>query len=101
VWIDAVPYGNTPPIGQPGQLVKWNTDPLCVNCYGEYAWNPQTNSWDTVLADLIGEINTTSRERYNAWFKAFNELVLANGPFLWANDYALLHRFKYELKYPA
>ena len=99
-WIDAVQLGNTPPTGQPGQLLKWATDPLCVDCYGEYAWDPDTNSWSETLGSILGEINTTDRARRDAWLKATIELLLANGPFLWANDYALLHRFKYELKYP-
>jgi hypothetical protein len=99
-WIDAVPFGNTPPTGQPGQLVKWATDPLDPTLFGEYAWDPVTNTWSQTLGDILGEINTTSIGQTVAWFKALNELILANGPFVWANDYALLHRYKYELKYP-
>jgi hypothetical protein len=100
IWIDAVPFGQTPPTGQPGQLVKWATDPLDQTYFGEYAWDPVTNTWSQTLGDILGEINTTSRGQRDAWFKALNELILANGPFVWANDYALLHRYKYELKYP-
>lgn len=99
-WLPAVHFGNTPPTGQPGQLLKWANDPLDPTTYGEYAWDPVTNSWSEILAGILSDLNTTSRARRDAWIKAFNEILLANNPFLWANDYALLHRFKYELKYP-
>lgn len=99
-WIDAVDIGDTPPIGQPGQLLNWATNPLNPTYYGEYAWDPATNTWSLTLGGILGDIANTDRSRRDAWVKAFNELILANSPFLWANDYALLHRFKYELKYP-
>jgi len=100
IWLPAVPFGSTPPIGQPGQLVRWQNDPLDPTVWGEYGWDPVTNSWSLDIGEILGEINTTDRARRDAWFKALNELVLANNPFIWANEYAMLHRYKYELKYP-
>jgi hypothetical protein len=99
VWLDAVQFGEIPPTGQPGQLIKWGIDPLDPTYLTSHAWDPTTNSWSSVLADVIDEINTPNKDRTQAWLKAFNELVLATVPFVWANDYALFHRYKYELKY--
>ena len=98
-WIDAVPFGNTPPTGQPGQLVKWATDPLDPTLFGEYAWDPVTNIWSETLGGIIVNIGLPDRSKRNAWLAAFNSVLFANGPFLWANDYVMFHRFKYELKY--
>ena len=100
VWIDAVPLGETPPIGQPGQLLKWATDPLSPDSFGEYAWDPVTNSWSEDVSNALNSIGLVMRERRNAWFTKLNQVTLAIQPFLYANDYALLHRFKYDLTYP-
>jgi len=99
VWIDAVFLGETPPIGQPGQMLKWQTDPLGPNIFGEYAWDPRTNTWNETLGGVLGRLNTDTRARRDAWSKALNEVILATMPFVWANDYGLFHRYKYELKY--
>jgi hypothetical protein len=99
VWIDAVFFGETPPVGQPGQMLKWQADPLSPNYFGEYAWDPRTNTWSETLGDVISELNVDTRERRDAWLKSLNEVILATTPFVWANDYALFHRYKYELKY--
>jgi len=98
-WILAVPFGNTPPTGQPGQLVKWATDPLDPTYFSEYAWDPVTNMWSATLGGIISDLNVDTRARRDAWYKALDEFILANTPFVWANDYALFHRYKYELKF--
>lgn len=98
VWIDAVFFGETPPAGQPGQMLKWQTDPTNLAYFNEYAWDPRTNTWSEILAFVLG-LSTDNRGRRDAWYKALGEFVLANTPFLWANDYALFHRYKYELKF--
>lgn len=97
IWIDAVPLGETPPTGQPGQLVKWATDPLNPNNFGEYAWDPRTNTWNETLGFLLQKLNNQAKR--DAWLKSLGEVILASGPMIWANDYALFHRYKYELKY--
>lgn len=98
-WLDSVPFGSTPPTGQPGQMVKWATNPLNHTYYDEYAWDPVTNSWRGDLALLLGlHIGNKNRQKRDAYLKALTELILANSPFLYANDYGLFHRYKYELK---
>lgn len=98
IWIEPVTFGNTPPTGQPGQLLKWQSNQQDPSFWDEYAWDPVTNSWSRVLANILGE-STDNRARRDAWYKALGELLLAQTPFLWANDYALFHRYKYELKF--
>jgi hypothetical protein len=98
VFIDAVSFGNTPPTGQPGQLLLWQNDPGSPQSWAYYAWDPVTNSWSSSLGEIFEEINTDTRAKRDAWLKAFNEILLAQMPFVWANEYALLHRYKYELK---
>ena len=99
IWIDPVTFGNTPPNGQPGQMLKWQNDSLNPSFWDEYAWDPVTNSWSKALGHILGELNINTRARRDAWLKSLNEVILATTPFVWANDYVLFHRYKYELKY--
>lgn len=98
IWIDPVTFGNTPPNGQPGQMLKWQNDSLNPSSWDEYAWDPVTNSWSEALAIILAN-STDNRVRRDAWLKSLDEVILATAPFVWANDYALFHRYKYELKY--
>ena len=99
IWINPVTFGNIPPTGQPGQMLKWQNDSLNPSFWDDYAWDPITNSWSETLGSILGDLNTANGARRDAWYKALGELILANTAFLWANDYALFHRYKYELKY--
>jgi hypothetical protein len=56
--------------------------------------------WSVTLGGILGYLNQSNRSKRDAWLQALNAVTLANGPFLWANDYVMFHRFKYELKYP-
>lgn len=100
VWIDPVPFGKTPPAGEPGQFLKWATDPLDPNNFGEYCWDPVTNSWSSTLMTIMYSITTQNNARRDAWYRALLEVILSQKSFLYANDYLLLHRFKYDLTYP-
>jgi hypothetical protein len=98
-WIDSVPFGQTPPTGQPGQNLLWQSDPLDPSIYYQHTWDPVTNSWSIVLSDIIDSINATNRQWVNNWLQSLNAVILAQAPFIMANEFALLHRFKYDLKY--
>ena len=100
VWIQAVPFGSTPPAGQPGQMVKWATDPLDPDFYNDYAWNPVSNTWSETLANVLSDILNTDSSRKVSWLSALNQVILSSLQFIYANEYVLLHRYKYELKYP-
>jgi len=58
-----------------------------------------THEESNVSSHFCGVGHTANGARRDAWYKALGELILANTAFLWANDYALFHRYKYELKY--
>jgi len=83
--------GILPTTGLPGQCIK-NADTLV-----EYAWDEKTNEWSSNLFNCIYLIYYPNREKVNAWQMALNELILANSPFVWANDYAPFHRWKNEI----
>lgn len=44
----------------------------------------------------IEDIQDLIRSKRDAWIQSFNELILANSPFVWANDYLPFHRWKAE-----
>ena len=81
-------------------MVKWATDPLDPDFYNDYAWNPVSNTWSETLANVLSDILNTDSSRKVSWLSALNQVILSSLQFIYANEYVLLHRYKYELKYP-
>lgn len=83
-----------PLVGQAGDVIMvgpYTTASTNVT----YAWNPNTSSWSTTLAEQIEETITGPRRQYenNVW-GAVRNLVLSMKPLMWAGNYVLLHPFK-------
>ena len=84
-----------PTVGQPGQLF------INTNYQVTYAWNPNTNSWDSDLGSLIVDNFLSDRNQSgslltNAYKRKLNEFMLSHMPFIQANLYIPLHRWKYN-----
>jgi len=75
--------------GNPGDIR--GIEPYSASTY--YFWNPLTNNWEDTndgtndIANLIEDLQITRRGNRDARLKAYNELILATRPFLFANKY--------------
>jgi hypothetical protein len=80
-----------PLVGQAGDMILVGT----TNSNTGYGWDPRTSSWSTYVYDIFANgVGLSRSERRNAAQKALNQFLLAQKPFLWANNYLLLHPFK-------
>ena len=83
--------GDLPVTGQPGDVINVGTVDLPVG----YAWDPVSSSWSTTFFDVIDSyILGELRAKRDAALKAKLQMTLAMRPFIWANNYMLLHSLR-------